>query len=114
MTPSTLLAHRGKLCQFGEIRRSGQVGQPLLLHRRRLPNIRAERIVRDEHTDTIRVSKLGVFLSTIGIFYCYDMAAQRRQRRISSIAKRTNNIVKSLFPKNVQECIIAEAGEEAG
>ncbi len=56
---------------------------------------------------------LGVFLFTIGIFFCYDCAVERRQRRIASIAKRTNNIVKSLFPKNVQERIMAEAIEEA-
>ncbi len=66
------------------------------------------------HTPILFASAiLGVFLFTIGIFFCYDCAVERRQRRIASIAKRTNNIVKSLFPKNVQERIMAEAIEEA-
>lgn len=59
------------------------------------------------------IAILGVFLFTTGIFYCYDMAVERRQRHIARIAKRTNNIVKSLFPKNVQERIMAEAREDA-
>ncbi|GAX23519.1 hypothetical protein FisN_14Hh306 [Fistulifera solaris] len=66
------------------------------------------------HTPILFASAiLGVFLFTIGIFFCYNCAVERRQRRIASIAKRTNNIVKSLFPKNVQERIMAEAIEEA-
>jgi hypothetical protein len=56
---------------------------------------------------------LGVFLFTTGIFFCYDCAVERRQRNISRVAKRTTDIVKSLFPKNVQERIMAEAKQEA-
>lgn len=56
---------------------------------------------------------LGVFLFTTGIFFCYDVAVERRQKNIARIAKRTTDIVKSLFPKNVQERIMADAREEA-
>jgi hypothetical protein len=56
---------------------------------------------------------LGVFLFTTGIFFCYDCAVERRQRNIARVAKRTTDIVKSLFPKNVQDRIMAEAKEEA-
>lgn len=52
---------------------------------------------------------LAVFVFIIIVFFCYDFVVQRRQQKVQRIAKQTANIVKSLFPKNVQDRIMEEA-----
>jgi hypothetical protein len=54
-----------------------------------------------------------VFLFTAVIFVIYDWLVSRRQNMIMSTAQRTNAIVTSLFPKNVQKRILDQASEQA-
>ena len=41
----------------------------------------------------------------------YDVYVQRRQDKVLATANKTNAIVKSLFPKNVRDRMMAEAEE---
>jgi hypothetical protein len=50
-----------------------------------------------------------VFFFTAVVFLIYDWLVSRRQNKIMGIAKQTTEIVSSLFPKNVQQRILAEA-----
>ena len=54
-----------------------------------------------------------VFFFTAMVFALYDYMVYRRQTRLLATAKRTNAIVSSLFPKDVQKRIMAEAEEQA-
>ena len=53
----------------------------------------------------------GIFIATSIIFLIYDLWVERRQRIVMDSATRTQAIVSSLFPKNVQERIL---GMESG
>jgi hypothetical protein len=50
-----------------------------------------------------------VFLFTAVVFVIYDWLVSRRQNMIMITAQRTNAIVSSMFPKNVQERILEQA-----
>jgi class 3 adenylate cyclase len=54
-----------------------------------------------------------VFAFTALVFALYDWMVYRRQMKLLVTAQRTNAIVASLFPKDVQERIMAEAEEQA-
>lgn len=54
-----------------------------------------------------------VFMFTVAVFAFYDYMVYRRQTRLLAKAKRTNAIVASLFPKDVQKRIMAEAEQQA-
>jgi Adenylate and Guanylate cyclase catalytic domain len=45
----------------------------------------------------------AIFLFTSIVFIVYDLMVRRRQLKVMASAKRTNNIVSSLFPQNVRE-----------
>ena len=51
---------------------------------------------------------LGVFLLTSLLFLLFDCMVQRQQSKVVSTALRQNAIVSSLFPKKVQEQMLAE------
>jgi Adenylate and Guanylate cyclase catalytic domain len=57
----------------------------------------------------------AIFLFTSLVFLFYDMMVRRRQIKVMASAKRTNNIVSSLFPQNVRERLYdrQEAGDSA-
>ncbi|GAX13615.1 hypothetical protein FisN_14Lh377 [Fistulifera solaris] len=59
------------------------------------------------------VAILAVFVFIVGIFFVYDVAVQRRQDRVTRVARQTAKIVNSLFPKNVQRRIMEEAQQAA-
>ena len=54
-----------------------------------------------------------VFVFTAMTFAFYDWMVARRQKKVLNTATRTKAIVSSLFPKNVQERIMAEAEKQA-
>jgi hypothetical protein len=47
----------------------------------------------------------SIFLFTSLLFYVYDLMVRRRQAKIMASAKRTNDIVTSLFPEIVRHCL---------
>lgn len=53
-----------------------------------------------------------IFVFTAGVFLVYDWAVQLRQNKVLKTATRTQAIVSSLFPKNVQERIFKDVEEE--
>eukprot|EP00934_Nitzschia_sp_Nitz4_P002003 Nitzschia sp. Nitz4//scaffold23_size168460//26387//30285//NITZ4_002207-RA/size168460-snap-gene-0.151-mRNA-1//-1//CDS//3329543599//2003//frame0 len=53
-----------------------------------------------------------VFFFTALVFFIYDVLVQRRQDKVLMAAQRTGAIVASLFPKNVQKRMLAEAAAE--
>jgi class 3 adenylate cyclase len=53
-----------------------------------------------------------VFLFTAMVFVLYDFYVQRRQDKVLMTAQKTSAIVSSLFPKNVQKRMMADAGAE--
>jgi hypothetical protein len=59
------------------------------------------------------IAILAVFVFIVGIFFVYDVAVQRRQDRVTRVARQTAKIVNSLFPKNVQRRIMEEAQQAA-
>lgn len=54
---------------------------------------------------------LGVFFFTSLAFFAFDWLVQRRQKDLVSTAARQNAIVASIFPKNIQAKLLAEAEE---
>ena len=54
-----------------------------------------------------------VFLFTAGVFLVYDFLVQRRQQKLLRQAQRTSAIVSSLFPRDVQRRIMADAEKQA-
>jgi hypothetical protein len=54
-----------------------------------------------------------VFVSTALVFAIYDYMVYRRQTKLLNTAKRTNAIVSSLFPKDIQKRIMEEAEAQA-
>ncbi|KAG7342014.1 family 3 adenylate cyclase [Nitzschia inconspicua] len=57
----------------------------------------------------------SIFLCTAMVFLVYDILVQKRQKKLMSSAKRSNAIVSSLFPKEVQEKLMNQVdGENAG
>lgn len=61
----------------------------------------------DPITYAVAVSLIFVF--TAVVFLAYDWAVARRQNKVLRTATRTQAIVASLFPENVQERILQEA-----
>ena len=59
----------------------------------------------------ITVSVAIVFLFTVLMFFAYDRLVERRQRILMDKARRTHQIVASLFPKNIREQILNDNGE---
>jgi hypothetical protein len=55
---------------------------------------------------------LGAFLSTALLFLIFDCLVQKRQAKVVVTALKQNAIVSSLFPKNVQAQMMAEAGQK--
>ena len=53
-----------------------------------------------------------IFVFTAFVFLAYDWAVQLRQNKVLKTATRTQAIVSSLFPKNVQERIFKDVEEE--
>ena len=53
-----------------------------------------------------------IFVFTAFVFLVYDWAVQMRQNKVLKTATRTQAIVSSLFPKNVQERIFKDVEEE--
>lgn len=53
-----------------------------------------------------------IFAFTMCVFLVYDWAVRLRQTKVLKTATRTQAIVTSLFPKNVQERIFKDAEEE--
>jgi hypothetical protein len=53
-----------------------------------------------------------IFIFTALVFLVYDWAVQLRQNKVLKTATRTQAIVSSLFPKNVQERIFKDAEDE--
>jgi Adenylate and Guanylate cyclase catalytic domain len=52
---------------------------------------------------------VSVFIFTGMVFLVYDVAVQRRNTKVVRTAARTSEIVASIFPKDVQKRILAEA-----
>eukprot|EP00934_Nitzschia_sp_Nitz4_P004396 Nitzschia sp. Nitz4//scaffold538_size3491//2//1851//NITZ4_009265-RA/size3491-augustus-gene-0.3-mRNA-1//-1//CDS//3329554128//4386//frame0 len=52
---------------------------------------------------------VAIFLFTTSVFLIYDMAVERRQRRLASNAERSNAIVSSLFPRDVAQKLMESA-----
>jgi class 3 adenylate cyclase len=50
-----------------------------------------------------------IFLFTSLVFFFYDTMVRRRQAKVMASAKRTNDIVSSLFPENVRERLYERA-----
>lgn len=55
----------------------------------------------------------GVFVGTTVAFFVYVAYIQRRQSKIVDTARRTNAVVASLFPSNVRDRILSDAGTES-
>ena len=54
----------------------------------------------------------SVFLLTALIFLLYDYLVKTRQQKLMSTAKRTNALLSTLFPKDVQEQLMQEAEKD--
>ncbi|KAG7374631.1 adenylate cyclase [Nitzschia inconspicua] len=54
----------------------------------------------------------SIFVCTAMVFIVYDILVQKRQKKLMSSAKRSNAIVSSLFPKEVQEKLMNQLDEE--
>lgn len=60
---------------------------------------------------TITLSVAFVFAFAVFMFYVYDRLVENRQRILMDKAKRTHQIVASLFPKNIRDQILNDQGE---
>ena len=59
----------------------------------------------------ITTSVAIVFLFAVLMFFVYDRMVERRQRILMEKAKKTHQIVASLFPKNIRDQILNDDGE---
>ena len=59
----------------------------------------------------ITASVAVVFLFAVLMFYVYDRMVERRQRILMEKAKKTHQIVASLFPKNIRDQILNDDGD---
>jgi hypothetical protein len=57
---------------------------------------------------------LVIFFLTAMVFVVYDFFVQRRQAKVLMTAQRTTAIVSTLFPKSVQQRIMADAIDKGG
>eukprot|EP00977_Amphora_coffeiformis_P010557 scaffold2482_cov166-Amphora_coffeaeformis.AAC.23 len=55
-----------------------------------------------------------IFLFTTGIFLLYNLFVEKRQQIVLDTAVKTTAVVKSLFPANVRDRLIEEAGMNTG
>jgi hypothetical protein len=62
----------------------------------------------------LAIGVAGLFLMMAAIFGFYDNFVQTRNRKVVSVAERSNAIVSSLFPEAVKERLLAEQKEEDG
>ena len=62
---------------------------------------------------TYSVVVLGIFMFTSAVFLLFDNFVRMRQNKVMSTAVKQNAIVSSLFPKGVQDRIMAEVNEDA-
>lgn len=72
--------------------------------------------LEDEYLSTrpmfYAVAVAVIFVFTAFVFLAYDWAVQLRQNKVLKTATRTQAIVSSLFPKNVQERIFKDVEDE--
>lgn len=59
----------------------------------------------------ITASVAFVFAFAVLMFFVYDRLVENRQRILMDKAKRTHQIVASLFPKNIRDQILNDQGE---
>lgn len=55
---------------------------------------------------------MGVFFVTAMVFVVYDYLVQVRQAKVMLVAKKSNAVVASLFPKNVRDRILQDVEEQ--
>lgn len=55
------------------------------------------------------ISVLAIFFFCAATFFLYDYAVSRRQRRLLWSAQKTSSVVSSLFPKSIQDRVLADA-----
>jgi hypothetical protein len=55
-----------------------------------------------------------IFCVTAAVFALYDYTVHVRQRKLHAKAKRTNQIVSSMFPKGFQDRVLQEAEDDTG
>lgn len=58
------------------------------------------------------ITVLVVFLSTVAVFVLYDYLVTVRQKKVALMAKKSNAVVKSLFPKNVRDRIMQDVEDQ--
>jgi Adenylate and Guanylate cyclase catalytic domain len=56
----------------------------------------------------------SIFVCTALVFIVYDFLVQKRQEKLMSTAKRSNAIVSSLFPKEVQDKLMNQTDDTTG
>ena len=62
------------------------------------------------NSHVIPAGVIGVMASFIVMVLCfYDCITSRRQKQLLAVAKRTNNLISTLFPKDVQRRIFEDA-----
>ena len=54
---------------------------------------------------------VGIFFMTSGLFFLFDCFIRRKIDQVTKVAIKQNAIVSSLFPKEVQDKLMAEAGK---
>lgn len=57
---------------------------------------------------------IGIFVFTVLMFVIYDRLVELRQRLVLNTAEKSTAIVSSLFPKKIQERLMAEQGSSSG
>lgn len=58
------------------------------------------------------IAVLCVFIFTASAFVLYDILVEKRQERVLDTATKSSAIVNSLFPENVRDRLMAEAGHD--
>lgn len=61
----------------------------------------------------VTLAVAGVFVFAMLMFFVYDRLVERRQRLVMRKAEQTSAIVMSLFPKNVRDRMMEDAGKAA-
>ena len=75
------------------------------------PSEHMENIYKTNTPIVITVAVAMVFVFAVLMFFAYDRLVERRQRILMGKARRTHQIVASLFPKNIREQILNDDGE---
>ena len=90
-----------------------QQGNTCYYHMSLYPSAQFRSAYQTKKTENFTLGMASIFVVTGIAFWIFIYLSKRRQRKVLAVAISSNNIVRSMFPKNVSQIILRDAEEEA-